>query len=101
MQTRKENRRKRHHNYRRIGLLSLVAIAALGLLISPLGLTSDSENTSVTSVSVAHGDTLWKLARTHGPDNADPRRTISRITRLNHLDDSIIRPGDVLLIPTS
>jgi len=100
MQTRKENHKRRHYNYRRIGLLSLVAVVALGLLISPLGLTSDNEEASVTNVSVAHGDTLWKLARTHGPDNADPRRTVSRITRLNHLQDSVIRPGDVLLIPT-
>ena len=100
MQMRREIRRKRRYNYRRIGLLSLLTVTAVALLISPLGLTSNGDHDSVVSISVAHGDTLWKLARTHGPDNADPRRTVSRIARLNHLGDSTIRPGDVLLIPT-
>jgi len=52
-------------------------------------------------IVVHEGDTLWDLAQTYGPRNADPRRTVARIQELNHLTSSVIRPGEVVLIPQS
>jgi len=82
--------------------------AALALVVSCLALAIAYEMTSpgpneapAAQVLVHQGDTLWDLARTYGPHGADPRRTVSRIRELNHLTDSLIRPGEVVLVPQS
>ncbi len=50
------------------------------------------------SVVVQRGDTLWSVARGVAPTR-DPRVTVERLRRLNHLPTVQIRPGQRLLIP--
>ena len=47
--------------------------------------------TSATEIIVKPGDTLWSLARTH-------RIGLNRLRAINHLTDSQIEVGQVLLL---
>ena len=51
------------------------------------------------SVNVKANDTLWNLAKTYGPQNADIRETVYRICKVNDVSASTIVPGQQLLIP--
>jgi LysM repeat protein len=79
---------------------AVVTVLALSILyeMHPLG---TSMVPPVARVVVSEGDTLWALAQAYGPPQADPRRTVSRIRELNHLDGSLITPGEVVLVPRS
>ncbi len=50
------------------------------------------------SVVVQRGDTLWSVARGMAPSH-DPRVTVERLRRLNHLPTAELRPGQRLLLP--
>lgn len=50
------------------------------------------------SVVVQRGDTLWSVARGVAPSH-DPRVTVDRLRRLNHLPTAELRPGQRLLLP--
>lgn len=50
------------------------------------------------TVVVEPGDTLWSLAVEADPD-ADPRRVVARIIKINKLDGVIVDPGQVLILP--
>ncbi len=82
----------------RYALIALVG-AALAVAIVYEMAPCAAASSSPTEVVVHEGDTLWGLAQTYGPPHADPRRTISRIQEINHLTGSLIRPGEVVLIP--
>jgi LysM repeat protein len=47
--------------------------------------------------TVEPGDTLWSIAVSHYA--GDPRDAIYRIDRSNHLGDSVIVPGQTLVLP--
>jgi len=80
-------------------VLALVTLAVLGL---PRIFAVDAEapGGGMTRVVVQAGDTLWDLAKAHGPAGVDPRRTVDRIRRVNGLTTARIHPGQELLIPT-
>ncbi|MDP4098615.1 LysM peptidoglycan-binding domain-containing protein [Paenibacillus sp. P96] len=48
---------------------------------------------------VLPGDTLWEIAKTHKPEQIDTRIYIEGIIRINGLDSSEIRAGEVLQLP--
>jgi LysM repeat protein len=50
--------------------------------------------------TVNAGDTLWHIARRISPDHVDVRDTVHLIKRANHLDSSLIQPGQELIVPT-
>lgn len=55
--------------------------------------------TKSTTVSVASGDTLWKIAHEVDP-GSDPRVISNEIIQLNHLSGTAhIYPGEVLKVP--
>lgn len=47
--------------------------------------------------TVRPGDTLWSIAASHY--GGDPRDAIYRIDRRNHLDGSLLQPGQSLVLP--
>jgi hypothetical protein len=49
--------------------------------------------------TVKPGDTLWSIASTHYA--GDPRDAIYRIDRRNHLGDSVLVPGERLVLPSA
>lgn len=50
-------------------------------------------------VMVQPGDTLWKIARNHLPAGMDVRKFIFLIEKANGISNSMIYPGDILLLP--
>lgn len=77
------------------GALSLAAISGGDALASRVA-TSEA---SFASVTVLPGDSLWSLAQRVAP-SVDPRDAIDAIARLNALDSSTVRAGQVLSIPS-
>ncbi|MFM9280221.1 LysM peptidoglycan-binding domain-containing protein [Paenibacillus jiagnxiensis] len=79
-------------------------VAVIVLWISFAGLFtvfagSSDLHASDEKVVVLSGDTLWGIAQEHKPDYMDTRVYIEGIIRINGLESSGIRAGDVLLLP--
>lgn len=85
-----------------LGALIIVAWLGSALGAGVWGLhASGLDEESYVQVTVKSGDTLWSLAKEHGPRGRDIRETIDRIRRINGLDDrASLRPGEQLTIPT-
>ena len=98
-------RRSRQREQLRWGRAIMLALVALVLICSPLLAWSVSRPDNETPVApvarvvVRPGDTLWGIAREYGPAREDVRGTVYRMKQANGLDTSVIRPGDVLLVP--
>jgi nucleoid-associated protein YgaU len=82
-------------------VLALAGGVALGSWLAPLvngvgdgGLRLAGES----SVVVQGGDTLWSIASSVAGD-ADVRAVVDEIQRLNHLDGTVLVPGQVLQLP--
>ena len=88
---------------KRVTLMPAIALVALSLMIALPTLSSArlyaASTQRYTTVTVGPGDTLWSIAATHGPANADIQETIDRITEANHLSIATIQPGEHLRIP--
>jgi len=78
-------------------IISTIAVTLVLLLASAVQATGSVAATE--TYRVQSGDTLWAIAVTHGPAGHDPRAVIDAIRRLNHLDGTVIRPGQALEIP--
>lgn len=50
-------------------------------------------------VVVAPGETLWEVARARAPRDSDPRAYLERLMATNGLEDPVVRPWTVLLLP--
>lgn len=80
------------------------ALVALILLFSMLFITklsivnSDSDYIEVT---VEQGDTLWHLAEKYNSEKKDITSFISQVKKINELNESNIKVGDVILIPVT
>lgn len=52
------------------------------------------------SVVVVQGDSLWRIAERVAP-GTDPREVVEGIRSLNGMRSNLIRPGQVLLVPSA
>ena len=98
-------RRRRASSARLRGRILLFAATILTLvgLVVAFGQLAGASDTSgpesaTATVTVQSGDSLWSLA-TAAERSADPRETVERIRELNGLDDSVIVPGQRLVVP--
>lgn len=80
--------------------ISIVLVALVLLLASSVQATG-SDPVELDAYKVGAGDTLWTIAGDVTPEGGDVRDTISVIKRLNRLDGSLIRPGQVLEVPSA
>ena len=83
-------------------LLTTFALVAVLLLVSSARAAGSEAPISVAdpvTYAVGGGDTLWDIAAQYTADSGDVRATIFRIKQLNGLTDSVIQPGQLLLIP--
>ncbi len=78
-------------------LLTIVAVFLVLLLASGVGAQSGPIPTSQHRVT--SGETLWTIAESMTPPGGDVREVVFTIKRLNELDTSLIRPGDILVVP--
>jgi LysM repeat protein len=83
---------------RRVAVAITLVAALLGLGGSAVKAVSDRPTKPPWSHVVAPRDTLWSLARRAAPGQ-DPRRTVDRLIRVNHLRGGVIIPGQKLVLP--
>ena len=84
-------------------LLTVVVVASFLLLASAVQATDTPGEATALPETTRHkvvvGDTLWDIAAEATDPGEDVRATVYDIKRLNGLDGSLIRPGQVLLVP--
>ena len=78
-------------------VISTVVVALVLLLASSVQATPELLETA--DYKVRSGDNLWDIAESHTPAGIDIRDTIDSIKRINDLESSLIRPGQLLEIP--
>lgn len=76
----------------------LAAVCAVFLLIGGAADAGEPDAPPIEYV-VNVGDTLWSIAGVHLPSGGDVRSLIYEIRDLSGLESSLIRPGQILLIP--
>ncbi len=100
-----DRRRRRANSARmrgRILLFAATILTLVGLVVAfgqLAGATDTSRPQSPTAImTVQSGDSLWTIAMNIS-QRSDPRETIDRIRELNGLRDSVIVPGQQLIVP--
>ena len=83
--------------FRALSVISITVIVVLLFLSSAVQATG--QITDTTDYRVKPGDTLWQIARTYGPDNADTRRVVAAIEKLNQIDGGNLQAGQLIEIP--
>jgi hypothetical protein len=81
-----------------LGLLVLVASLASAVLFTTASRADDPPAGPPATVVVQPGDTLWDIAGRVAP-RRDDRDVVADLRRLNGLPDSVVRPGEVLVLP--
>ena len=75
-------------------ILGLILLFSLTLLYK-----YDDSGTHFIEVEVAHGETLWNLAKNYGSEQVDIAKFVSHIEKENNLNGKTLKAGDVLRIP--
>ena len=83
--------------FRALSIISITVIVILLFLSSAVQATG--QVTETTDYRVKPGDTLWHIAQTYGPEDADTRRIVAAIEKLNRIDGGSIQAGQVIDIP--
>ena len=86
----------------RIVLFAATILTLVGLVVAfgqLAGASDTSRPESPTAImTVQSGDSLWSIAKS-ALHTTDPRETVERIRELNGLSDSVIVPGQQLIVP--
>ncbi len=84
-----------------ITFVTIVMILLATLTIHIIGLddVSGGSKTYYKQIEVTYGDTIWNIAERNMPDDMDTRQAVYEISTLNDIDDGIIYPGQLLLVP--
>jgi LysM repeat protein len=77
----------------------ILLITALGLIAWAFLARASQGAEPTVRYTVKPGDTLWSIAARRYA--GDPRDAIYRIARRNHLDGSVIVPGERLVLPSA
>jgi LysM repeat protein len=75
----------------------VILIAVVGLITWAVVARDSQGAGSGLRYRVRPGDTLWSIAASHY--GGDPREAIYRIVRRNHLDASLLVPGQQVVLP--
>ncbi|HKZ21504.1 MAG TPA: LysM peptidoglycan-binding domain-containing protein [Acidimicrobiia bacterium] len=90
----------RDHQSLSLKLLFLLTVTAAVFLLYSTRVAAQTPPLPPSFHRVVPGDTLWEIA-SDLETGRDPRAVISEIRVLNGLESVDIRPGQVLLLPTS
>jgi LysM repeat protein len=83
-----------------VRLLIMTAMTTALVTGTVIGLTrAAAPPPPMRTVRVAPGDTLWGIAKQHGPARTDLRRLTFDLERLNGLQGQVLRPGMTLKLP--
>lgn len=83
-----------------LGLLVVTISGALLLLFEGEAVGASVQQ-DMEAVVVSRGDTLWEIADRFSPDSADLRVVVRELVELNELESKVLRPGQVLQVPTA
>ncbi len=83
--------------FRALSIISMAVVVVLLFLSSAVQATGQITDTA--DYRVKPGDTLWEIAQTYGSDNADTRRVVAAIEKLNQIDGGNLQAGQVIEIP--
>lgn len=85
-----------------IGLLKLlvlsIAVVIAYIMVSP-SIAQSSTPVQVEMHHVMPGDTLWSYAEQITPQGEDVSLAVQRLKHINHLDTSVLYPGQEILVP--
>ena len=80
-------------------LLLLVTINMAGFLTG-MFMSNSATEVPYKEVHVNSGDTLWSLINENGTSaETDTRKLVYEVCQLNHIDNKVIYPGQVIKIP--
>lgn len=83
-----------------VRLMTMTVITLTLVIGTVAGLTrAAAPPAPLQTVRVAPGDTLWEIAKQHGPVGTDLRRLTFDLERLNGLEGQVLRPGMELKLP--
>lgn len=83
-----------------IVFITIFAISGIVIAKEPNNNTTNKELTYV-EIIVQEGDTLWNIARPYYDGKSDYRKFIHEIRKLNDLNEGIIYPGQIIIIPSA
>ncbi len=84
---------------RALVLFVLVAVAVLAAPRAFAGSDPAPMESSLTTYTVASGDTLWELAAALTPEGEDVSETVADLVELNRMPDASLQAGEQILIP--
>ncbi|HBH11791.1 MAG: hypothetical protein XD91_0613 [Clostridiales bacterium 38_11] len=89
-------------NYKRFRLFVLISAILIVLTASVLiyNITAFSVNSNFfIEIPVRDGDTIWNIAKEYGTSNSI-LKDVYTIMELNNIEDGIIYPGQVIIVPS-
>jgi LysM repeat protein len=84
---------------RALVIISTTVVALVLLLATAVYAFTGPVPTEGVDYRVRAGDTLWDIAADHTEPGGDVRRGVALIQEMNELDGSLIRAGQVLVVP--
>lgn len=94
---RKTYRIKNKYRFYTFIILVMLTVTLLAILLFQISAKANAK-TDYKSVTVSHGDTLWKIAEENS-NNSDIRQIVYQIRKINKLETANISPGQVIRVP--
>jgi apolipoprotein N-acyltransferase len=82
----------------RVSALLFIWLSIMGFTLLQ-GSIAMSESREPSTVVISEGDTLWKLAKNHAPRGVDTRRYLDEIYQENKLNNAVVYPGQIIVLP--
>lgn len=82
-------------------LIFITVFAISGIVIAKEQSVTSEDETAHVEITVKEGDTLWNIAKPYYDGKSDYRKFIYEIRKLNDLEEGVIYPGQVIIIPTA
>ena len=83
-----------------LGLLVVIFAGAVLLLFEGEAVGASGQQ-ELEAVVVSSGDTLWEIADRFSPESVDLRAVVRELVELNGLESKVLRPGQVIQVPTA
>ena len=96
----KRNRNNKHINVKYLFtfFLFLCVFSILINVITPIELDA-KESIKIIKIIISEGDSLWNIAERYDNNKIELRKYIYIIQDYNHLDNTVLQPGQTLYIP--
>lgn len=82
-------------------LIFITVFAVSGIVIAKEPNDSTEDEITYVEITVQKGDTLWNIAKPYYDGKTDYRKFIHEIRKLNNLEEGVIYPGQIIIIPTA